>query len=265
MLPAGVPRIIDTNGNVVLINHQFTTPQYQRAAAQLLLQEANRVAEEMRLPDEVLPITASNVTKLDVAPFGHSYFRKSIGLVCTSNFVYVVAKGYKFNNLVVANYDQVCLKLSESPLPVNQMDTNGANQAYQLATQWLASASMDVIGLNRDCKAHVAFSPYWSGLTELGQVPRKDFVPIYFVWWTSPKNDAEGFGGPVDVELFLPTKKLLQLDVDDPKYILRKPLVFTNLASLFPGTGQVAVLTDKGITVLTNKPPPADSHHSPKP
>jgi len=60
-----------------------------------------------------------------------------------------------------------------------------------------------------------------------------------------------------DVELFLPTKKLLQLDVDDPKYILRKPLVFTNLASLFPGTGRV--------TGFTNFPPSAPLHGGPGP
>jgi hypothetical protein len=241
--------MVDTNGNVISINHQFTTPQYQRAAAQLLLQEVNRVAEEMRLPDEVLPITETNVTELHVYAFGFSYLQKSMGgVVCTSNYVYLVSKDNKFSGLVVAGYDQVCLNLSRSPLHVNQMDTNGTNQAYQLATQWLATVSMDVDGLNRDCKAHVAVSPYWSGLAKLGQMPRKDFVPIYFVWWTTPKNDAEGLGSVADVELFLPTKKLLQLDVDDPKYILRKPLVFTNLASLFPGTGR--------ITIFTNKPGP---------
>jgi len=42
--------------------------------------------------------------------------------------------------------------------------------------------------------------------------------------------------------LFLPTKKLIQMSVHDPKYILRQPLVFTNLSSLFPGTGRITVL-----------------------
>jgi hypothetical protein len=262
-LPPGVPRLIDTNGNVISIDHGFTTPQYQYAAAQLLLEEANRVAEEMRLPDEVLPITETNVTELHAYSFGFSYVRKSMGgVVCTSNYVYLVGRGNKFSGLVVAGYDQVCLKHAKSSVPLMQMDTNAA---YQLATQWLATVSVDVNGLNRDCKAHVAVSSDWNGLAKLGQVPRKDFTPIYYVWWTTPKNDAEGFGGPVDVELFLPTKKLLQMHVDDPKYVLRKPLAFTNLASLFPGTGQITILTDDGFTVLTNKPPPVGSHHSIKP
>jgi hypothetical protein len=238
-LPAGVPRMVDANGNVVSINHGFTTPQYERAAAQLLLQEANGAAEQLRLPDEVLPITKSNVTELHVAPFGYSYIYKTIGVIGTSNYVYLVSKGDKLSGLGVAGYDQACLSLEKISLSLEQMDTNAA---YELATQWLTSVSMDVNGLNRDCKAHVAVSPYWNGLSRIGQVPKKNFVPIYSVWWTSPRNDAEGYGDVAYVELFLPAKKLLQLSIDDPKYILRKPLVFTNLDSLFPGTGQVSVL-----------------------
>jgi hypothetical protein len=212
----------------------------------LLLQEANRVAEELRFPDEDLPITETNVTELRAYPFGFSYFQRSMGgVVCTSNYVYLVGRDNKFCGLDVANYDQTCLRLEKTSLPIEQMDTNAA---YQLATQWLAALSMDVNGLNRDCKAHIALTPFWNGLAKFGQVPGKNFVPIYNVWWTTPENDAAGFGDVAYVELFLPTKKLLQLDVHDPKYILRKPLIFTNLNSLFPGTGR--------ITVFTNEPGP---------
>jgi hypothetical protein len=245
-LPPGVPRMVDAQGNVISINHRFTTPQYRQAAVRLLLQEANRVAGEMQLANETLPITEANVQGLTVTPFGFSYIHKSIGVVCTSNYVYLVSKGDKFSGLVVADYDQTCLQLEKTSLPLAQMDTNAA---YQLATQWLETASMDVNGLNRECKAHMALSTYWNGLTRLGQVPAKNFVPMYYVWWTSPKNDADGFGGVADVELFLPTKKLIQMNVDDPKYILREPLVFTNLNSLFPGTGRVTLLPKASIDI----------------
>jgi hypothetical protein len=40
-------------------------------------------------------------------------------------------------------------------------------------------------------------------------------------------------------QLFLPTKTLLQLTVDDVKYIARQPVVFTNLAALFPGQATI--------------------------
>lgn len=238
-LPTGVPRLVDANGNVISINHEFTTPQYQQAAIQLLLQEANRVAAEMQLSPEALPIKEANVKEITVAPFGYSYIHKCVGVVNTSNYVYMVSKGDKFSGLAVNDYDQTCLELDKISLPTGQMNTNAA---LQLAIRWLTEASMDVKGLNRDCQAHVALSAYWNGLSKLGQIPEKNFVPIYFLWWTTPENDAKGFGSVAYVELFLPAKKLIQMSVKDPKYILRKPLVFTNWASLFPGTGRIIVL-----------------------
>jgi hypothetical protein len=238
-LPAGVSRMIDTNGNVISLDHEFTTPQYRRAVAQWLLQEANRVAEQMRFPNEALPITKSNLTVLFIPPFGFSCIFKSVGVAGTSNFVYMCSKENRFCGLAVADYDQVCLKLAELSLPVAQMDTNAA---YVLATQWLAAASMDVNRLNRECRVEVGVSAYWNGLDRFGQVPKKNFVPIYGVYWMSPQNDADAFGDVASVELFLPTKQLLQLSAHDPKYNLNKPFVITNPASLFPGTGRVTVL-----------------------
>lgn len=238
-LPRGVPRGVDPDGIVISLDSRFTTPQYQRAAAQMVLQEANLVAEDMRFDDEVLPITETNTKTLRVSPFGFSYkFNTLGGVVATSNYVYTIGRGNKFSGLVVADYDQTCLRLNKILVSLEQMDTNAA---YQVATQWLRTAGVDVSGLNRDCKPHAAVSPHWSGLGKLGQMPTKDFAPIYYVWWTTPQNDATGFGSAASVELFLPTKRLIQLDVRDPRYVMRKPLVFTNLNSFFPGTGRVTV------------------------
>lgn len=233
-LGPGVPRTVDTYGNVIYIDLDFTTRQYEQAALKLIIQEANRVAEEMQLPEN-LPITESNIAAEYIGTFGFNYRTRKLGGIATTNYAYFVSSDYKFNNLCIADYDQTCLNLAKQKLPIDKIDTNAA---YQLATQWLASASMDVGGLNRDCTAHSALS-LWNPIGHLGQKPKISFVPIYFVWWTSPQNDAERFGSVAYVELYLPTKKLLQLDVDGPQYILRKPLLFTNLASLFPGTARV--------------------------
>jgi len=78
---------------------------------------------------------------------------------------------------------------------------------------------MDVTALNRDCSVNVlAFTPQGD--------KGRSFVPVYWVYWT--KGPAER-GSVASVELFAPTKTLLQLRVEDPKYILRAPLVLTNL------------------------------------
>jgi hypothetical protein len=124
----------------------------------------------------------------------------------------------------------------ESLLPMSQMDTNAA---FQLAVRWLSQASMDVQALNRDCNVSVLpFTP---------QGPKgRYFVPLYWVYWTI---GAEGRGSVASVELFSPSESLMQLRVEDSKYILRKPLVLTNLASLFPQT-------NAPIVVMTNWPTP---------
>lgn len=234
-LGLGVPRTVDTNGNVVYLDVTFTTKEYQQAAFNLVLQEANRVAREMQLPEH-LPITESNITEAYISPFGSSYRTKAIGNVTTSNYIYKVNEGRKFSGLGIVDYNQTCLKLTQPKLPISLMDTN---DAYQLATQWLAAASMDVNSLNRDCKVHVALAPYWNSLARLGDMPERSFVPIYIVWWSPSEKQPKWRNDSAYVELFLPTKKLLQLNVDSPEYILRKPLVFTNLSSLFPGTAQI--------------------------
>jgi hypothetical protein len=175
-----------------------------------------------------------------------------IGNVTTKNYFYNFCAGDKFNGLVVANYDRTCSILEKLQyLPIKEMNLNGA---YQLATQWLAAVSTDVNGSNRDCKADVALSPYWNGLATLGQKPRKRYLPILFVWWATRQNDAEGYGDVACVELFYPTKKLLQLSVDDPKYIFRKPLAFMNLEELFPGTAPITVFTNYSVDTKSYYP-----------
>jgi hypothetical protein len=99
------------------------------------------------------------------------------------------------------------------------MNTNGA---YKLATQFLAAVSMDVKALNRDCSIRIA------AFTPAGK-KGENFVPVYWVDWVKGK---EGEGAVASVELFEPTKTVRQLHVTESKYILRRPLQFTNLDSL---------------------------------
>lgn len=84
--------------------------------------------------------------------------------------------------------------------------------------------------LERDCKLRVQLSSFWNG-----GVKFRHFVPIYEVVWTSRKK-PEGFAGAACVQLFAPTKTLLSLRVEDPKYILAPALRFTNLDWLLSQT-----------------------------
>jgi len=214
--------------------NEFTTQAYQRAALELLLREANQVARELNLPEK-LPIMESNVVGGFICPFGFAYNEQSIGRITTRNYDYGVTKRNKFSRLVIANYQKTCVEYeNQYVLPIEQLDTNGA---YQLGIQWLAAARMDVKGLNRDCQVHVELSPYWNGIRQGEKLQTKTFVPIYVVYWTGPADEMEEEMGmkadpKADIELLAPTRMLLQFSVYDPKYILRQPLVFTNLAVL---------------------------------
>ena len=97
------------------------------------------------------------------------------------------------------------------------------------STQWLATVHMDVAGLNHDCRVSVTVDNVYV------QAPAGKFTPIYFVAWIP----SDGIGDVAAVRLFTPTKTLLDLTVRDPKYILRPPIVFTNMAALFPGSAPI--------------------------
>jgi hypothetical protein len=225
-LPPGVPTIVDTNGNVIYIQSTFTTRAYQKEALKLVVKEANQVAKELRLPED-LPITISNLVEWHVGPFGYNYAYRSVGSVTTSKYVYYVSQGDKFCYLDGTHQNEDYQRYAAYyTWPVSQIDTN---LAYQLAAQWLEAASMDVKGLNRDCRVSITPDTLYI------HPPPGKFVPVYCVSWIP----GDGVGDKASVCVFAPSNTLISLRVEDPKYILRKPLVFTNLAALFPGVAPI--------------------------
>lgn len=239
-LPPGVPRTVDTNGRVVSIDGAFTTEAYHNEALRLVIQEANKVVKELNL-SEAVPITEASLIHAYIGPFGYNYQLNAIGNVKTSNYWYFVKRGNKFSDVTIANIDDRCREYAEQyQWPVKGYDTN---TPYQLATQWLTAAHMDVQSLNRDYDVRVSVDGYWNNV-EMGEVPKRKFTPIYIVSWLTKGQPYYSAGGGASVELFLPTKTLLSLSVEDTKYILRPPIVFTNLAALLPGNA----------TITTNKP-----------
>ena len=162
-----------------------------------------------------------------IAGYGMSFLPPGgIGNIHTRDYGYFASVGHKLSFVEGAHQDEDCWQWREHYIwPTNRIDTDAA---YQLATQWLASASMDVKGLNRDCTVRIEPNVYWNaGLRSKGEL-----VPIYDVSWISPQNRSEGYGDTASISLFAPTRTLISLCVRDAKYILKDPITFTNLDSL---------------------------------
>ena len=211
--------------NLTLDEMLFTTAAYEREAFRLVLREANHAAQKLQLP-ETLPLTERDIVSAFIVPYGMTrVHRRPIGNVHTRHYAYFVSIDHKLSDIEHAHQAEACNKWrTEYTWPMSRLDTNGA---YQLATQWLAALSMDVDGMNRDCRVKIGPNPYWnSGLR------RHTFVPIYEVSWRSPGNIAQGYGDVVRVSLFTPTKTLISLNVHEASYILRDRVVFTNLNEL---------------------------------
>ena len=195
-----------------------TTSAYRQEALQLVIAEANRVAQELNLPEN-LPITERNIIQAFISP--PQMVKVGLGNITTSNYTYYVTVGDKFSYLEkhfsdVMNKDYAELK-AQYLWPMSRMDTNAA---FQSATQWLAAASMDVEAINRDCDVHVeAFTPEGKGGAH--------FVPLYRVYWTEKKGNS--FTPAASVEFLEPTKTLRQLRVNKTEYILRPSLQITNI------------------------------------
>lgn len=193
------------------------SPAYREEVSRLLLQEANRVARELSLPEKT-PISETNVIKVTIYPPRLAKNMEAVGNVITTNFTYYVSVGYKFSALTRTHLQQEDNQLkSKYILPIGQMDTNAA---FQLATQFLNAASMDVAALNRDCDVRIDIA-----VTD-GQ-DNEHFVPLYSISWVK-RGKQEMPGNAASVELFLPTKSLRQLHVNKSEYILRQTLQITN-------------------------------------
>jgi len=203
------------------------TPAYRKEAVRLIIEEANRVAQDMGLPEK-LPITDEDVISTFVSSPQMSEMLGTFGNITTSNYIYYVSIGNKFSFLERAHLlDEDEQLRAAYRWPMSRMDTNAA---YQLATQFLSAASMDVKALNRDCDVHIdAVMPKGKNGAE--------FVPVYWVCWTKGNESGTVAG----VEVFQPSKTLLQMHVKKTEYILRKPLAITNVDFLLSQTNNPAM------------------------
>jgi hypothetical protein len=210
---SGIPRSWNGANSAPYKSVFVVSPAYRAEALHLLVNGANQVAAELKLPEK-LPIARTNIIRLMIYPPRLAKNIEGIGNVVTSNYIYSISCGYKFSGLsrTYLRQEDSELKLKYAS-PMSQMDTNAA---FQLAMHFLTAASMDVAALNRDCKVHITTSicPDY-----------EHFTPLYYISWVKRR---ERFGDAASVEVFLPDKSLRQLHVYKPEYILSQPVQITD-------------------------------------
>jgi hypothetical protein len=190
----------------------LASDRYRGEAVRLLVKEANKVAHDLQL-DERLPIVEADLVAKYVPSLPIIQKAGIVGNISTSNYTYYVSIDNKFSFLERTDIAREYNRLRQEYLwPMSRLDTN---TAVTLATQLLSSASMDIDSLNRDGRVNVlAYTPEGKGGAH--------FVPVYWVYWV-PK-DVSRNGSIATVQLFTPTRLVLQLRVEKSKYILRQPL-----------------------------------------
>jgi hypothetical protein len=214
----------------------LTAPSaYKEAMSKLMLSEANDYASRLNLPEQ-LPITTNSLMELFVTFPRMAERFGALGSLRTTNFSYGFGKGKHLcyiTRLIKGgnSYDYDANKPYEiDPSVVN------TNAAYMLATQWLAKAFVDVGRLSTS--SVVSIKP----LVILHMATSK-----YTVEWQQGSILVNGVSMPkpvAKVVLASPQNELWTLRMEDPTFILRKPLEITNLDYLLSQTNAPAVGTN---------------------
>jgi hypothetical protein len=216
-----IPCFGQTN-SLARLPHVDTPPAYKEAMAKLMLSEVNDYASALNLPEQ-FPIATDSLNEVFVTPpsFAESY--GALGSLRTTNFFYGFGRGKHLcyiTRLIKGNnpYDYDANK----PYAIDPSAVN-TNAAYLLATKWLATAFVDVARLSTSSVVSV-----------------KPWVILHM---TTSKYTVEWqqAGRPiVKVVLAEPKAELWSLRVEEPDYILRKPLEVANLDLLLSQTNAPA-------------------------
>ncbi|MFN3407883.1 MAG: hypothetical protein ACK45B_02710 [Limisphaerales bacterium] len=223
---------------------------YRMAAGQQMLDEANSFASHLKLPIQQ-PITFQNAMNIHVTAPWYSKadnpdaslskadrIRKgrffAAGAIETSNFYFGYTKGrlWSVQRLKLKDESSIVELFPELIKTPSVVDSNGA---YQLATQWLASVSVDVAKMERKNKA--AFHQ-WHFNGKPDDIPKSDLMPesakstnttmlpIFDIQW----GEGEAFAAKVTV--IGTTKELFRLEVRDETLSKRPLLAVPNAVEL---------------------------------
>jgi hypothetical protein len=240
---------------------------YRAVAIQHMLDEVNYWSQQLQLPT-AHPIQPAEIKWSHVNPprigFG--------GVITTTNFDFSFpnrgeGKLCYITRLIIRDGHDVLDLYPELARTSSLIDSNGA---YQMATQWLTSVSVDVPALEQRYKSNVRQWFFWGKPENLPRdqwsMPaitstNKSMLPIFDVRW------GDGETPPVKVIILGSTKELLQLRMEDSSFSRRPPLVITNALELdnIPDPqvkhlqqiqGSETSSSGTGAPARTNRPPP---------
>jgi len=222
---------------------------YRMAVGQRMLEEANFFAEHLKLPTPQ-PITFQNARNVHVTAPWYSKvdnpdtnlskadrIRKgrffAAGAVETPNFYFAYTKGrlWSIQRLKLKDESSIVELFPELIKTPSLVDANGA---YKLATQWLASVSVDVPKMERENKPLIT-QWHFNGKPE--DIPKDGMptepsatnltmLPIFDVQW----GEGEAFAAKVTV--IGTTKELFKLEVRDETLSKRPLLAVPNAIEL---------------------------------
>ena len=223
-----------------------TTVAYQTAALQLMVGQANFVAKQLDLK-EPLPIVIpadTNNWEVEPLPMGIG------GYLSCSNYSFEFSKG-QLRSIRKRDW----LKKISPPVQ-NVLDLGDrsslldTNSVYQLATQWLASISVDisslvqtsppaifqVIGRKRDARGrllpgdeNIVTAPLF--MIAWGEDPVNSILHERFKSLNRPLHPPSRMS-PVYMEILGTTREIIELDIHDESLFKSAPLQLANAAEL---------------------------------
>ena len=213
--------------NILELLH--TTAAYQAAVVHLMIGQANLTADELRLADWQ-PIHRTNelqVMVVDPPPRGVS------GEIQTTNYNFTfkhglltwigrVGRAERLNNNWMTPPELTRLK--------SQVDER---RAYQLATQWVSHAGVDVGAMEQKYRATIRQTWAPGTAASSAAVSGKLAAPLFQIaWGAESTNQLTMFMAPVSLELRGDTKELWRLSINDRSLLTNRALQVVNRRDL---------------------------------
>jgi hypothetical protein len=241
---------------------------YMTIALQKMLSEIDYFSEHLHLP-VARPLQATNIDQFNVSspwfslirntnfasPVQQSQFGKIgvAGHIETTNFHFYFQAGRLWS---LVNKDKHIERFRFYPTWAAMPSLINSNSAYQLATQWLASVEMNTALLEKKYGSQKTIEQafFWNqpglGVEHPPGDTNKTMLPIFTVaWGAAPGGNVSP---AASVEIFGPTKELMQLRVGDDSLFRRPPLIVSSVADF-----------EKFIKAQTNLPKLQFQHPAP--